>query len=485
MYRQAVKNIITLCSVVIAATISVYSQSVYRVEPLPVNSGQFNDIAPVIVKDGIIFCSDRRMSSVSDAKTFQDERLYNIFFVQKKDTAAWGKAEEIKEPKSQLLYYGPVSVTADGKTIYFTSSVINGKNARKKNIVNPRGIFIGDLALNAKNERIITNVRPFEYNSTQYSVAHPSVSHDGRYLFFASDMPGGMGASDIWYCENLNGTWSKPVNPGNKVNSASRENYPFIHPSGRLYFSTDRPGAAQYLGGLDIYYTTLVNGQWDPATAMPEPINSRSDDFAFVCEENLQTGYFSRKTGANDDLWKFVSTIIRKAKCDTMQLNSYCYEFFEENALKFDTIPFKYIWNFGDGTKAEGVKTTHCFAKPGNYKVTIDVTNLVTKETTRAEKTFQMDITPIEQAYISAPEKTETGKVIRLDADSTYLPGWNISQYYWNFGDETIAIGKEVEKRFTKPGLYNVQLIVSTPAAEGVPAREGCVFKNIEVIQRP
>ncbi|MGD0582431.1 MAG: PKD domain-containing protein [Bacteroidales bacterium] len=456
-----------------------YSQpSIYKIEKLPFNSGQFNEIAPVIVKDGIIFCSDRRTSSITDGTTYQDERLYNIYYVEKKDSSSWGKAVEIKEKTSQLLYYGPVSVSSDGKTIYFTSSVITGKQARKKNIVNPRGIFIGDLS-----GTTISNVRPFEYNNKEYSVAHPSISRDGKYLFFASDMPGGQGGSDIWYCENLNGKWGQPVNPGSKVNSPSSENYPFIHSSGRLYFTSNRPGNADYLGGMDVYYTSLVYGQWDAAAPMPAPINSKADDFAFVSEDNMQTGYFSRKTGNSDDIWKFTSTIIRKAKCDTLQPNSYCYEFFDENAMKFDSIPFRYIWNFGDGSKEEGIKTTHCFQKPGKYLVTIDVTNLVTKETQKAEKTFDMNITSIEQPYISAPDNGNPGRMISLSADSTWLPGWNITQFYWNFGDESIAIGKEVTKAFTRPGVYNVQLIVTAPGANGGPPREACVFKNIEIRQ--
>jgi hypothetical protein len=479
--RNRDRYIILITILIFTMTFPVLSQpSIYKVEKLPVNSLQFNEIAPVIYNDGIIFCSDRRTSNFTDGTTYQDERLYNIYYVSKKDTSVWGKIEKISDPASQLLYFGPVSVSTDKKTIYFTSSVITGKEARKRNIVNPRGIYIGDLSGTK-----ISNVKPFEYNSRQYSVAHPSISRDGKYLFFSSDMPGGLGGSDIWYCENLNGKWGQPVNPGSEVNSPAKENYPFIHPSGRLYFTSDRPGNADYLGSMDVYYTTLAYGKWEKATPMPAPINSKGDDFAFVSEENMQTGYFTRKTGNDDDIWKFTSTIIRKAVCDTLQPNSYCFEFFEENALKFDTIPFRYVWNFGDGTNGTGAKTEHCFQKPGRYIVTIDVTNLVTKETQRAEKTYDLNITPVEQPYISVADRCNSGQTIKLNADSTYLPGWNITQYYWNFGDETIAIGKEVEKRFLQPGIYNVQLIVSTPASEGVPAREKCVFKNIEVIQGP
>jgi len=103
-------------------TCSVMSQpSVYKIEKLPFNSPLFNDIAPAVVKDGIFFCSDKRTSSFSYATTYEDERLYNIYFAQKKDSSEWGRPREIKGIGSSLIYFGPVSLAADGKTIYFSS----------------------------------------------------------------------------------------------------------------------------------------------------------------------------------------------------------------------------------------------------------------------------------------------------------------------------------------------------------------------------
>ena len=454
--------------------------SVFRIEKLPINSPLSNDIAPTVVKDGILFCSDKRTSNFTYGTTFDDERLFNIYYAQRKDSSDWGRPREIKGKGTSLFYYGPVCLAADGRTIYFTSSILSGKAAMKRNINNPRGIFIGDLSGTE-----ITNIRPFEFNNPQYSVAHPSISRDGKYLFFASDMPGGKGGSDLYYCENINGKWGTPINLGDKVNSSYKENYPFIHPSGRLYFTSDKPGNGDYLGGMDVYYSILEYGVWDTPVPMPAPVNSKSDDFAFTAEDNLQTGYFTRNSGRNDEIYKFTSTIIRKASCDTLLTNSYCYEFFEENAVKFDTIPFKYSWNFGDGSTAEGPKVQHCFKTEGNYTVTVDVFNLITKELKKNEKTYDMEIRPAEQPYISAPDQCTAGRQIRMDADSTYLPEWNISQYYWNFGDETIDISREVNKIYNKPGIYNIQLIVTTfPDANGV-TREKCVFKNIRVVRQP
>ena len=75
--------------------------------------------------------------------------------------------------------------------------------------------------------------------------------------------------------------------------------------------------------------------------------------------------------------------------------------------------------------------------------------------------------------------------ILKFSADSTNLPGWDISQYYWNFGDETIAMGKNVEKTYRRPGTYNIQLIVSTKPESGGMIREACISKNISIIPRP
>jgi PKD repeat protein len=449
---------------------------VFVVKSVNFNSSVSNDIAPVLTKDGIIFCSDRKTNSFSGTTTFNDESLYNIYFVDWKDTASMKRPPEIKSNSNTILYYGPLCLAPDGKTVYFTSSILSGKAARIKNITNPRGIFIGELS-----GSMIINVKPFEYNNRRYSVAQPSISKDGRYLFFASDMPNGTGGSDIYYCELINNKWSAPINLGNKVNSISKENYPYMHSSGRLYFSSDRSGG---LGGMDIYYTVLNFGKWEDPVHLPPQINSASDDFAFVAAEDLQTGYFaSNRDRKNDDIFSFSSNIIRKVKCDTLQLNNYCYEFYDENAVKFDTIPFKYLWDFGDGNKAEGVRVVHCFNGPGKYVVRFDVVNLLTNEVRKNEKTWDMELKEIEQPYISGPAICNTGRQVKLNADSTNLSGWNITQYYWNFGDETVATGKEVSKVFLKPGSYDIQLIVTGASAAGGGIREACVFKNINVIR--
>ena len=471
------KNIIVLLLLFVSCILRGQKPELYSVSRMDFSTGSFSDISPIIVKDGILFCSSRRFSTVKDRTGFDGTRLYNIYYTGKRDSSRWTAPVEVKSDRSTKFNNGPGCISSDGGTIYFTSEVETGPAANKRNFRNHNGIFYGQLS-----GREIKSITPFRYNSTQYNVGQPSISKDGKTLFFASDMPGGYGKSDIYYCELKNGEWSAPVNMGPRINSTGADNYPFIHPSGKLYFSSDRPGG---MGRMDVYYTSIYKGKWEDPVDMPAPINSPADDFAFCAADNMQTGYFASNRQSDDDIFSFTSTIIRKSSCNEQEENSYCYRFTEENAIKYDSIPFRYEWRFGDGEKAEGPVADHCFSGPGKYIVQLDVTNLVTKEVVYNEKTDTLILTDAIQPYISGPDSIPAGKALTLDAAKTNLPGWNIAQYYWNFGDESVALGKQTNKSWTRPGTYNVQLIItSSPGADG-KVNEACASKNIIVSGAP
>jgi len=450
--------------------------SPYTVSRLSFNLPGFSEISPVIVKDGIMFCSDRRLSGVTDRTSFDDRRLYSIYIAEKKDTADWRRPKPVKSDRTSQFNVGPLCIAPDGKTVYFTSEIETGLPSRNRKFRNHSGIFTAELS-----GLQLLSIKPFRYNSFQYNIGQPSISTDGKFLYFASDMPGGQGGSDIWFCESVNGEWGTPINLGSKVNSSATDNYPYIHSSGKLYFTSNRPGG---IGGLDVYCSDNVDG-WETPVRLPEPINSRADDFAFVAQPDLQKGYFASNRRRNDDIYEFTTTIIRKTSCNPLEINNYCYEFVEENAAKYDTMPFKFEWKFGDGKKATGRIVEHCYDGPGKYLVQLDVTNLVTKEVKLNEKSEMLLVEDVEQPYISCSNDADAGSMIKFSADSTNLPGWDISRYYWNFGDGTISMGKNVEKSFNRPGTYNVQLIVSTKPGQGGMTREACVSKNIIIKRKP
>lgn len=473
------KYLYTLILFLILSVLKLDAQkpSIYEVKRMSFSESAFSDISPVIISDGVLFCSNRRFSSITDRVGFDGLRLYNIYLTKQKDSAQWTKPEMLSSERIERFNNGPLSVSADGSKVYFTSEVVTDKQTKKRRFKNHSGIFMADIS-----GTTLTSLVPFPYNSNNYETGHPSLSHDGKYLFFASDMPGGQGGSDIYYCEFVNGAWSKPVNMGPKINTSRSESYPYMHSSGKLYFTSDRSGG---IGKLDIYSTSLYNGEWEEPVLLPEPVNSTADDFAFCAADNMQKGFFASNRISDDDIFQFTSTIIRKSSCNELVENSYCYRFFEENAIKYDSLPFVYRWTFSDGTTMEGATVDHCFAGPGNYVVRLDVINLITKEIINNEKVDSVVVEDEIQPYITSSDSSEPGKPLKLDGSKTNLPGWNIAQYYWNFGDESINTGERVEKTWTRPGTYNVQLIItSAPDASG-QIREACVSKNITVTPAP
>ncbi len=145
---------------------------------------------------------------------------------------------------------------------------------------------------------------PFYLNNPAYSVGHPALSEDGRTLFFVSDMPGGYGGSDIYYVEkNPDGSWGEPINVGVAINTEGNEEFPYYDTTNALLFfaSDGRAG----LGGLDIFVSAKYPCcfKFDKPENLGSPVNSRYDDFSFIIDKKLKTGFFSsnRPTGEGDD----------------------------------------------------------------------------------------------------------------------------------------------------------------------------------------
>ena len=446
----------------------------YRIDKVPVSLRMFSEISPVLTDDGMVFCSDRKFSVVTNVENLKGEKVYNIYFAARKDTLEWGNAKIFSRDLQSGVFDGPFCFTPDGNQIYFTRNIETGKRTRRSGgSENNYGIFIAD-----RLGETWANTRPFEHNDPLWKTAHPFISSDGKYLFFASDMPGGSGGSDIYMCEWLNGRWSVPVNLGSEVNSRGADLYPCFSQTQELFFASDRNGG---YGGLDIYSSRLSFGSWSEPLLLPEPLNSSSNDFSLVNESGSSSGFFTSDRDRSDDIYRFTSLIIRKSQCDSIIRDSFCYEFIEENAVKFDSVPYEYEWDYDDGGKALGATSEHCFAEAGTYIVKLNVIDKVTGEVQYNEVNYVLDIERTEQAFITAPETVIAGEQVIFDASLTNLPGWTIREYYWNFGDDSFTRGLKVSKVFTVPGVYSVQLIISSEPDAGGNVRETCVSKYIVV----
>lgn len=151
-----------------------------------------------------------------------------------------------------------------------------------------------------------SKLEPLPFSSDNYSIAHPSLSKDGKRLYFSSDMPGGYGGKDLYLSFFENGQWGPPINLGPTINTADDEIFPFISDSGKLYFSSN---GYVGLGGQDIFWTRHgPDGLWETPENMGHPINSEGNDFGIILKNSDTEGYFTsnRSGGAGkDDIYAF------------------------------------------------------------------------------------------------------------------------------------------------------------------------------------
>ncbi len=193
---------------------------------------------------------------------------------------------------------GPVAFNKNGDFMALTRNNYKGKS--KEQIVKLQ-LFTSKL----KDNKKWSSLEAFPYNSNDYSVGHATLTANGDTMYFASDMPGGFGGTDI-YMTTLNGnTWTTPVNLGETINTEGQEMFPFIQNSKVLYFASDGlPG----LGGLDIFKSVVRNNVPGKPENMGVPINSSYDDFALIIDNQDKSGFFSsnRESGqGSDDIYSF------------------------------------------------------------------------------------------------------------------------------------------------------------------------------------
>jgi outer membrane protein OmpA-like peptidoglycan-associated protein/tetratricopeptide (TPR) repeat protein len=198
---------------------------------------------------------------------------------------------------------GPGTFTNDFSKLYFTKSVI-GKKSKDTKRLKSLQVYVTEKD-SANNWKIAKSA--FDFNSSLYSVGHPSITKEGNRIYFMSDMPGGVGGTDIYYSDlQKNGKWGKPINIGKPINTIGNELFPFISEDTTLYFSSNiHPG----MGKLDIFYSKPINDtSWTEPMNMRAPINTIGDDFAFIKDSKLNRGFLSsdRFNGKGaDDVYTF------------------------------------------------------------------------------------------------------------------------------------------------------------------------------------
>lgn len=257
----------------------------------------FQEYSPAFYQNGLVFIASN--PSVNTDKKEDDntgKATTSLFFAARNDNGSLQKPLTFAEELSTKFYDGPLSFSKDGNTIYFTrTNLRRGKPIKAKD-----GLVKLKIYTATKKDNKWVNIFELPFNNSEYDCAHPSVSNDGRRLYFSSNRPGGFGGMDLYVSTLINGKWSDPVNLGPKVNTDKNEIFPFIHADGKVYFASN---GHKGIGNLDIFCTMKTDTGWLKPHNLPEPINSRSDDFGLIVSGDKKSGFFSsnRASGKGDD----------------------------------------------------------------------------------------------------------------------------------------------------------------------------------------
>ncbi|HEU4788157.1 MAG TPA: OmpA family protein [Flavobacterium sp.] len=285
----------------------------FQVVDAGVNSA-FSDYGSSFFGSKLVFASARDTGGVAkNVFKWTNKSFTNLYLSEIKPDGEMGKPERFERKINSKFNESTPVFTKDGKTMYFTrNNFLDGKRGRDVNKNTLLKLYKATLDDDGK----WSNVIELSFCSNEYSVAHPALSVDEKILYFASDMPGALGQSDLFRVKiNDDGSYGVPENLGAEVNTEGRETFPFISSDNELYFASDgRPG----LGGLDVFVAKIgTDNSFYGIQNVGEPINSKQDDFAFLINSKNRNGFFtSNREGGKgyDDIYRFVEN--KKLTCE-------------------------------------------------------------------------------------------------------------------------------------------------------------------------
>lgn len=278
----------------------------FTIDSMPVNSN-LSDFAPKVINDSLlVFASNRKQSSsVQRIHEWNNQPYLDLYQVEVDDSLnVIGEIKALPEVINSKFHESSATFTRDGQTIYFTRNNYTDKKFGKSS----GGInFLKIYKSKKKDDGTWSKPVELPFNNDEYSVAHPSLNKEEDRLYFASDMPGTHGMSDIFYVDiNSDGTYSQPVNLGDKINTEGKESFPYIDDNNLLYFSSNGHVG---LGGLDIFVVVQKkDGTFGDVFNVGRPINSSKDDFSLYMNTETGRGLFSSNRDGGlgeDDIYSF------------------------------------------------------------------------------------------------------------------------------------------------------------------------------------
>ena len=295
-----------------------YLNQIEQTERFDIEIANFNstlsDFAPAFYMDKLVFASNGRdLNRGTRIHDWNEQPFLDLYTIDLNAEKGKNDVEQFSGKINTKFHESTAVFSKDGKTVYFTRNNYS-KGSYKKD---SKGTNRLKLYRGIMNDKGNWKVEELPFNNNEYSVAHPALSTDEKTLFFASDMPGGRGYSDLYKVEITADGFGTPVSLGNAINTKERETFPFVSADNKFYFASD--GHVGF-GGLDVFVTEMEGDKsFSEAYNLGKPINSSLDDFTFIIDSETEYGYFaSNRNGGkgDDDIYRFKQLSPLVTTCD-------------------------------------------------------------------------------------------------------------------------------------------------------------------------
>ncbi len=276
----------------------------YKVAEETVLNTEDYDMSPLFASskyDELYFTSDRKGATGEIHNDRTGGQNKDVWYTKRDNKGHWSEPTILSDGINTEHDEGAAVVDKRGKMMIFTRCI----HDKKKSLGCDLYAAVKKGKAWADAEKI--KLRPDGYEDSAMAVGHPTLSGDGQFILFASNMPGGQGGLDIWMSEydKREKTWKKPVNLGPTINTKGDEMFPTIRSNGDLYIASNGHAG---LGGLDNFKCKKTGDkQWGKPENMGVPLNSQADDYGIIFEGTKERGLFTsnRKGKTRDDIWSF------------------------------------------------------------------------------------------------------------------------------------------------------------------------------------
>jgi outer membrane protein OmpA-like peptidoglycan-associated protein/tetratricopeptide (TPR) repeat protein len=277
--------------------------AVYTLKNSSINSAS-SDFAPGFFINGKVIFSSSRGSAKKDQRIYSrtQQPYLNVYQTSLAPDSSLTGCDAIEDKVNSRYHEGTMAYEPSSNTMFLTrNNFVRGNLEKSKTGKLYLGIYLTKFN---SSENTWGELEKFPYNNKEYNVGHPTLNASGNRMYFTSDMPGGQGGADIYFCEKQGETWGNPQNAGTKINTSGDEMFPFMVGDSTLYFASN---GQLGLGGLDVFYTNPSDEK--QVRNVGYPANSHFDDFGLICFPEETFGYFSSnrtKGKGDDDIYEFI-----------------------------------------------------------------------------------------------------------------------------------------------------------------------------------